>query len=114
MSDFSMFAGDVKLITVTVLDDAGDVADITGASIQWKAARSVDDEPVIAKSTAVSPGGIAITDGPAGEFVVTLTGPDTEDLSGLYYHEAEMVLSAAASTVLTGQFVVTKTLIRLD
>jgi len=114
MSDFSMFAGDAKLVTVSVVDDAGDVVNITGASIQWKAAPSVDDEPVIEKSTAVSPGGIEITNGPAGEFVVTLNGNDTEDLSGLYYHEAEMVLSAAASTVLTGQFVVTKTLIRPD
>lgn len=110
MSDFSIFAGDTKLLTVTVTDEAGEAVDITTASIKWQAARSVEDEAVIEKTSPS--GGIEITDGSGGEFVVTLDAADTGDLSGLYYHEAEVTISSQPNTVVSGTFLVTKTLIR--
>lgn len=112
MTDFTMFAGDSKVLVVTIVDDDGAAVNITGAAIKWQAARTVSDSSALISKTTDSPGGVAITDGADGEFEVTLDEADTDDLDGLYYHEAEITMSGDTSTVLTGYMVVEQTLIR--
>jgi len=113
MANFSFYAGDKKLVTITVLDASSEAVDIAGATIRWQAARSTaDDDLVLQKSTGDSPGDITITDPSNGVFVVTLNEVDTDALSGLYYYEAEVVISGDISTVIAGYFYVIPTLIR--
>lgn len=109
--DFTMFAGDSKVLVATAVDNAGEAVDITGAAITWAVARTVDDTAVLTKTSSPS-AGIALSDPTAGEFEITLHEVDTDDLDGLYYHEAEMVLATDTSTVLTGNMIVERTLIR--
>ena len=111
MDDFSFYAGDKKLVTITVLDANDAAVNLTGAAIRWHAARSTEDETVLEKTTD-SPAGIVITDPTAGVFVVTLDEADTDDLIGIYYHEAEIEISSDISTVISGHFYVIRTLIR--
>lgn len=109
MADFTMFGGDSKVITVTVVDEAGLAVNITGATIKWQAARTAADTAAITKTVGA---GIALTSPATGVFKITLDEADTDDLEGLYYHEAEMVLATDTSTVLTGNMIVEQTLIR--
>lgn len=99
-TDFSMYAGDDKLLTVTVTDEDGDAVDLTSATIKWQAAKSYGKSSAIEKDTT---GGISITDASGGVFQVTLSDTDTEDLSGNYVHEAEVTFAdGSIATVLQG------------
>lgn len=99
--NFEIHAGDSRDIVVTVTDSQGGAVDLTGAAIAWQLARSADAaSPAVFKSLGT---GISITDGPNGVFTVTLDSADTEGLTGLYYHEAEVTDTAGnRSTVLSG------------
>lgn len=99
-TNFAMFAGDDKTISVTVTDPNGDPVNLTSATIKWQAARSLGKASVISKTTS---SGITITDAANGEFEVTLSDTDTDDLSGTYQHEAEVTFAdGTKSTVLSG------------
>ena len=100
MADFEMYAGDSKTLQVTVLDDAGAAADISGATVRWQMARYCGATPVVEKATG---SGISIVDGPTGRFDVALLPADTEALQGCHYHEAELENVGVVSTVLTGE-----------
>lgn len=109
-TSFKTFAGDTKVVQITVLDADGDPVDITSATIKWQAARSLGKSPVITKATGGS--GVSITDAANGVFEVTLSGSDTEDLKGDYYFEAEVTASdGTISTVIAGTMKVTPVLI---
>lgn len=109
ISDFNMVAGDSKTLVVTVKDSTGGPVNISGATISWKAARSLRKTPVISKAVNT---GIIITNGPDGEFTVTLDSADTDDLSGNYYHEAQVTATdGTISTVLRGTMKVDRALI---
>jgi hypothetical protein len=97
---FEIWAGDTASITITVKDEAGVVVNIAGAAIEWCLRQNLQADTKAVTKTVGS--GITITDGPAGKFVVTLTVADTEDLSGLYYHEAVVTLGSEVSTVIQG------------
>lgn len=104
--DFVMWAGDNKLIDVTVVDGDGVAVDITGATIKWVLAKTAGDSALVTKTTG---DGITITDAAAGKFRVTLVPADTESLAGVYYHEAEVTdASSQVSTVLIGKVIVYK------
>lgn len=81
MTDFSMVAGDSKTLEITVNDDAGAPVDLTGATIQWNAARRPYGTAVISKAGS-------ITDAPAGKFTVLLEPADTASLDGSFYQAA--------------------------
>jgi len=99
-SDFEMYAGDDKTLIVTVKDRNGDAVVITSATIKWQASRSQGKASVISKTTS---SGITISDGPNGVFEITIDDTDTEDLKGLYYHEAEVTFAdGSISTVMAG------------
>ena len=101
IQNFEMTAGDTKTLVVTVKDSNDDAVAITGAAIKWQCARSFGKASSISKATGGS--GIVITDGPNGQFTVTLDADDTEDLVGNFYHEAQVTATDdTVSTVLFG------------
>jgi hypothetical protein len=86
--DIEMFQAEAKVIEVTVVDANGAAVNISGAStIKWVAGKA-KETPVIQKSLG---SGVTITDGPAGEFSVTLVAADTKDVAADEYpHEARV------------------------
>jgi hypothetical protein len=111
MNDFQMYAGDDKAVVITVLDADKEPIDLTGCTIRWRASRSQSKTANIIKKT--SGAGIALSDPVNGQFTVTLAADDTEDLTGTFYHEAELTFGdGSISTVLSGKMVILPSLIR--
>lgn len=112
--NFEMYAGESKVITVTVKDAAGALVDIGGASIEWIAKRSEDDAVGLITKTTAAGGGITILDQTThkGEFTITLVPADTQSLGGAsYYHEAEVTdIATDVSTVMRGIVTIKKAL----
>src|SRR4029077_17969888 len=69
MANFTMFAGDTKVLVVSVADEKGAAVDITGTVIRWQLAKSVTSTALILKSVGA---GVTIIDGPSGRFDVAL------------------------------------------
>lgn len=110
MADFTMFAGDTKILEVTINDADGDAVNITGTEIRWQLAKNVKAaEPLIAKAIGA---GITIIDGPTGRFDVAVDPDDTLELKGSYYHEAEVDDGGVISTVMTGKATIKPALIK--
>jgi hypothetical protein len=99
MANFTMFAGDTKVLVVSVADEKGAAVDITGTVIRWQLAKSVTSTALILKSVGA---GVTIIDGPSGRFDVSLDAGDTLPLHGSYYYEGEIDDGGIISTVLTG------------
>lgn len=104
--DFKMYAGDSKLVTVTVTDENDTSLDITGVNIEWVVKRNVRStiKNVYKSSQA---GGITITNPLIGEFQIKLDPADTVALSGIFYHEAELTdVQGSVSTLFTGNLTI--------
>jgi hypothetical protein len=100
-------AGDTLRIVVSVEDPSGTAVDITGSSIAWALAEAPGESPTVSKSTGDS--SISITDATNGEFTVYVDSADTEGLSGVYYHEAELTDSSGnVHTVTTGYITISE------
>lgn len=100
--DFTITAGDTKLIDVSVTEVSdGSATVITGSTISWKVAKSLRTAASITKTTS---SGITITSGSGGTFRITLNASDTSSLTpGDYYHEAQITFSDnEVATVLKG------------
>jgi hypothetical protein len=111
-NDFSMYAGDDKVLEAVVEDTSGTVVDITDIEvIRWKMAKTVRGPALVSKALG---DGITLINGGEGRFDVALDGEDTEDLrQGDYYHEAEVIDSTGnVSTVFTGTISILPTLIK--
>ena len=109
ISDFNMVAGDTKTLVVTVKDSSGNPVNIAGAAILWRASRSIRKTAALSKEVN---DGIVISDGPNGQFTVSLDPADTDDMHGEYYHEAQVTaLDGTISTVLRGAMKVDRALI---
>lgn len=99
-TDFSMHAGDDKVLTVTVKDPDDAAVNLSSATIKWQAAKSFGKASAISKATS---SGIEITDTAGGVFEITLDAADTESLRGTFQHEAEVTFSdGTISTVMSG------------
>jgi hypothetical protein len=97
--NFVMFSGDDKTLRFTVLDSSSASIDLTGASVTWMLATDDKSASLIKKSTD-SGCGISIS---GCTFDVDLSPSDTDGLTGVYYHEAQVRDSASdLSTVATG------------
>jgi hypothetical protein len=103
-----MFAGDTKILEITVTDDSNAVINITGVLIRWQLSKTVKDPPLVSKAVG---SGITIVNGPAGRFDVLINPADTLALIGSHYHEVEIDDSGVISTVLTGKVTITEALI---
>lgn len=112
-SDFSMYAGDDKILQVTVRDLVGTTVDITDfTEIRWALSKSVGRQPPILEK--VLSAGVEIISGGVGRFDVTINSADTESLRhGDYYHEAEVINEdGLVATVLAGTVTILPTLIK--
>jgi hypothetical protein len=102
--NFEMFQGDDHVLEVSVQDSNGDPIDLSGSLIDWALAANVSsDQLLIQKNSGASPGGITITDAGGGVFEVLIDAEDTEDLSGLYYHQSQVIdAEGSVSTIVAG------------
>jgi hypothetical protein len=110
--NFEMYAGESKVLTVTVKDEAAALIDLTGVSIEWIVKRFEDDVTGLITKTVGH--GITLSNQVTdkGEFTITLAPADTESLGGAsYYHEAEVTdVGGNVSTVTRGIMTVKKSL----
>jgi len=100
----SIYQGETKILLVSLVDTDGAAVDITDATIKYRAGD-------ISKATGGN--GIAITDGPGGQFELTLSPEDTIDHRvGVYSHECKVKLSSGAvHVVFVGTLRIARTLI---
>lgn len=96
--NFEMYSGDTKNIIINVTDSDGSPLSLDGATVVWVLKPKVYSEEVtVAKRT----GDGINTD--SNKIKIRLDPDDTESLSGLYYHEAEVTdAKGNVSTVTTG------------
>jgi hypothetical protein len=100
--NFSMYSGDDDEIAVSVVDDEGVAIDLTGATITWSLADSRGGTVLVTKTSDTS-AELSITSAAGGTFTIHLLATDTDDLAGVYYHEAQVEDSQGhKTTVLTG------------
>lgn len=114
-TDFTMYQGDSKVLSVTVADEDGAAVAVDGMTIRWQASPVItggfETTATLMKDNDALGGITTVTE--EGVFEVELDPDDTEDLSGLYYHEAELTDGAGnVSTVLTGRMTIKPVLIR--
>jgi hypothetical protein len=106
--NFEIYAGDSKNITVTVTNADGSPIDLTGATIKWALKKRVSSPADITKETNTN-AGISVANPTTGVFLIPLKPDDTKDLSGVFYHEAEVTDGVGnVSTVLTGEVTIHK------
>lgn len=93
-------SGDDVTLEVTVLNTDGTAKVLTGATITWELSRRAGTAVKITKTAT-------ITGATTGIFQVAVDS--TGDLSGDYYHEAEMTESGGAiSTVMKGRVLINR------
>lgn len=99
--DFTMYAGDSRLIPVTVTNTAGTAKNLTGATVEWAMYLMNSATP---SATKESGDGIEFVAASDGTLEIALDPADTENLRPhTYYHEAKVTDSSGnISTVLTG------------
>lgn len=98
--DFVMRQGDNKLVHITVIDEGGQVVNLTGSTVNWVMYRRNPDNPILQKTTA---SGISLTLPVSGLLTIALLPVDTQDLLGRFYHECEVTdASNNISTVTEG------------
>ena len=99
--NFTMWSGDDKTITVTVVDGDGTAQDITAATISYKLQPAVDDATGAITKTVGS--GVTITNAAGGIFTVDIAAANTASFAGIYYHECQVTSSGGVvSTVFVG------------
>lgn len=114
-TDFTIYQGDSKVLSVTVADEDGVAVPVDGMTIRWQASPVItggfETTATLSKDNGALGGITTVTE--EGVFEVELEPADTEELSGLYYHEAELTDGAGnVSTVLTGRMTIRTVLIR--
>jgi hypothetical protein len=85
MAAQQLFAGESKLINITLTDENGNPVDINGATFKWKL--NVRNNPVIKQSPSED---IVITDATNGKVQIKLQPSDTSSLSGIYKTDLEL------------------------
>ena len=82
-----LYQGDSLNIRVPVEDQDGEPVDISGATIEWMIADSVDGIPEV---TLTDTAGITINNN--SMFTINIDGTDTSGLQGVYYPELDASL----------------------
>jgi hypothetical protein len=105
-------SGDTMRLRCTVQDEDGDVVDIRDADITFALAQNQTSSSVIFTKDNIGGGGVTITDGVNGKFLVEIEPSDTASLDGTFPYEIEIVdTDGDVATVLTGSLVVAADLI---
>ena len=99
--NFTAYAGRASYPVFTVRDAAGGIIPINDVQeIEWDASRDATSPAVLVKTK--TGGGIQfVTDGTDGQFRVNISPSDTQNLSGFYMHEAEIIDSFGNPTTVT-------------
>lgn len=101
MSTLSLIRGDDRTLTVTVVDDLGAAANLTGILGMWFTVKrhqtDTDLEAVIQKSLG---SGVAVTDAAGGIATVTLTAANTASATGLHFWDVQVKTAAGLITTL--------------
>ncbi|MEE8551512.1 MAG: hypothetical protein V3T08_09705 [Gemmatimonadota bacterium] len=114
-----IFSGDTKRLNYTVRDANGAAIDITGGTFRWGLSKLSQEalgegkvkpqgDALVTKTLGL---GITLTAPTLGQLRVTLDPADTASLKGDFYHELEMVLAGATSTVAFGRIDIKKDLL---
>lgn len=89
--DFEMWSGDHRNLTFIVTDSTGASKDLTDASVIWVLSENPTSASLVKRSTD-SGCGITVS---GCTFTVSLSPVHTSNLSGYYYHEAQVRDSAS-------------------
>jgi hypothetical protein len=89
--DFTMTAGDTKLVTVDVVDEQSAPIAMQGATLRWVLKERDDIATALLVKTSQPGGGITIPDVLGNIFIIRLEAADTVGLAGVYYHDCEIV-----------------------
>lgn len=81
----SLFAGETKLLNITLSDSNGSPVDINGATFEWKL--NVRNNPIIKQSPSED---ITILDANSGKLQIKLQPSDTSSLSGNYSQDLQL------------------------
>jgi hypothetical protein len=112
---FSMFSGDTMRLNFSIIDEATQNAlDLTGATIRWQMSRAktigFSSTPILSKTEG---SGLDVVDAFGGLILVILAPEDTEQFSGTFYHELEIVdIDGDVATAYSGNFTIKKALIK--
>jgi hypothetical protein len=113
--DITAYVGDTLIITIPVLDGAGQNVDLAGAGASWWMGKNVTAtgaDVYIKKSLGQ---GMTLTDNTAGLYTITITldPSDTQTLqAGTFYHEAAVIDSQGdIARISLGKFILKPTLI---
>jgi len=105
-------SGDTLRLSVDVEDEDGNAVDIRNADIRFEIAQDESSGTAVVEKDNVGGGGVSITDGLNGTFVVEILPSDTSDLAGTFPYEIEITdTSSDVATVLTGTISVEEDLI---
>ncbi|MCP5385952.1 MAG: hypothetical protein H6916_03935 [Novosphingobium sp.] len=101
--NFTMAAGDRRVLKVTVFDEAGDPVPLAGTTaVTWKLGRTARSVPVVSKG--LGDGVTLATDQAAagqancGRLDVLIDTADSADLIGEYLHECRMTAADGTPT----------------
>lgn len=99
--DICVVRGDSPVIPVSVKDENGVAIDITGGVFTLTI--DGEEEPTDALNNVFSVPGV-ITDAPGGKVTFTPSTTDTDEGSGGYFYDIQMVLAGSTRTILKGKF----------
>lgn len=98
--DFSMHAGDSRILQFTCVDEKGDPLLLTGASIEW-VMRAGEHGAIVLRKTLDS--GVIVTAPAGGIIAVVLVPEDTAMLADrAYHHGVATTKDGEADTLATG------------
>jgi hypothetical protein len=97
------YSGDTLRLIVTTEDSDGNAVDIRDTDIRFEVQQDQSSGTALIEKDNVGGGGVSITDGVNGKFVVEIDPSDTEDLSGTFPYEVEITdTNGDVATVLIG------------
>jgi len=86
---FPVMSGDQVSLPITVVDNDGNIVDLTAGTGQFKMARTPSSSPVIDSTSSPATATIDISQPLQGLMTVTITDENTDALEGDYYYEAK-------------------------
>jgi hypothetical protein len=89
--DFTMTAGDTRLIDVDVVDEQGVPITMQGAALRWVLKERDDSTTALLVKTSQPGDGITIPNVLSNICIIRLEAADTVGLAGVYYHDCEIV-----------------------
>lgn len=103
--NFSLFAGDGKLLAVTIIGEGGEPVPLSRVSgVTWKLGRTARSVPILTKTVGAGVRIVADDADPGGancgRLDVQLTSGDTQSLEGEYVHECQIVDAYGATSVI--------------